>query len=44
MTIRGANKPGSTMVTSALRGVFKDNPSTRAEVLSLIHGSDGLAR
>ncbi len=42
MTIRGANKPGSTMVTSALRGVFKDNPSTRAEVLSLIHGSDGL--
>ena len=44
MTIRGANKPGSTMVTSALRGVFKDNPSTRAEVLSLIHGSNGLAR
>jgi GTP cyclohydrolase I len=44
MTIRGANKPGSTMVTSALRGVFKDNPSSRAEVLSLIHGSDGLSR
>src|SRR5688572_1658592 len=44
MTIRGANKPGSTMVTSALRGIFKDNPSSRAEVLSLIHGSDGLSR
>jgi len=44
MTIRGANKPGSTMVTSALRGIFKDNPSSRAEVLSLIHGSDGLNR
>jgi GTP cyclohydrolase IA len=39
MTIRGANKPGSTMVTSALRGIFKDNPSSRSEVLSLIHGS-----
>src|SRR5215203_3286494 len=38
MTIRGANKPGSTMVTSALRGIFKDNPSSRAEVLALIHG------
>ncbi|MGB7160522.1 MAG: GTP cyclohydrolase I FolE [Tepidisphaeraceae bacterium] len=44
MTIRGANKPGSTMVTSALRGIFKDNPSSRSEVLSLIHGSDGLGR
>ncbi len=41
MTIRGANKPGSTMVTSALRGIFKENPSSRAEVLALIHGHDG---
>jgi GTP cyclohydrolase I len=39
MTIRGAAKPGSTMVTSALRGIFKDNPSSRAEVLALIAGS-----
>jgi GTP cyclohydrolase I len=39
MTIRGAKKPGSTMVTSALRGVFKENPSTRAEILALIGGS-----
>jgi GTP cyclohydrolase I len=38
MTIRGARKPGSTMVTSALRGIFKENPSSRAEVLSLISG------
>jgi GTP cyclohydrolase I len=37
MTIRGAKKPGSVMVTSALRGVFKDNPSSRAEILSLMH-------
>jgi GTP cyclohydrolase I len=39
MTIRGAAKPGSMMVTSALRGIFKDNPSSRAEVLALIAGS-----
>jgi GTP cyclohydrolase I len=39
MTIRGARKPGSVMVTSALRGVFKDNPASRAEVMSLVHCS-----
>jgi GTP cyclohydrolase I len=42
MTIRGAKKHGSTMVTSALRGIFKDNPASRAEVLSLIHGTNGI--
>jgi len=43
MTIRGAKKPGSTMVTSALRGIFKDNPASRSEILSLMYGSaDGL--
>src|SRR5947209_3937689 len=36
MTIRGAKKHGSTMVTSALRGVFKENPASRAEMLSVI--------
>jgi GTP cyclohydrolase I len=40
MTIRGAKKHGSTMVTSALRGIFKENPASRAEVLSLIHSKD----
>jgi GTP cyclohydrolase I len=40
MTIRGAAKPGSMMVTSALRGIFKENPSSRAEVLALIRGSN----
>ncbi len=39
MTIRGARKPGSVMVTSALRGIFKDNPASRAEVLGLIAGN-----
>jgi GTP cyclohydrolase I len=39
MTIRGVRRPGSVMVTSALRGIFKDNPCSRAEVLGLIAGS-----
>lgn len=39
MTIRGARKPGSVMVTSALRGIFKESPSSRAEVLALISGN-----
>ena len=38
MTIRGVHKPGSTMITSALRGACKDRAATRAEVLSLING------
>jgi GTP cyclohydrolase IA len=42
MTIRGAKKTGSTMVTSALRGIFKENPASRAEVLSLMHGNGGI--
>ena len=37
MTIRGAKKPGSVMVTSALRGIFKENAASRAEVLALMH-------
>jgi GTP cyclohydrolase I len=39
MTIRGAKKPGSIMVTSALRGHFKDHPASRNEVLSLMYGT-----
>ena len=42
MTIRGAKKHGSTMVTSALRGIFKENPSSRAEVLALMHTTNGV--
>ncbi len=37
MTIRGIRKPGSLMVTSALRGSFKRDARSRNEVLSLMH-------
>ena len=36
MTIRGIKKPGSVMVTSALRGIFKRDPKTRSELMSLM--------
>jgi GTP cyclohydrolase I len=41
MTIRGVKKHGSTMVTSELRGIFKENPASRAEILSLMYGTAG---
>ena len=37
MTLRGVKKPGSLCVTSALRGGFLKNPSSRAEILALIN-------
>jgi GTP cyclohydrolase I len=36
MTMRGVSRPGSSTTTSAVRGLLKDNPVTRAEALSLI--------
>jgi len=36
MTIRGIKKPGSLMVTSALRGIFKRDPRSRSEIMSLM--------
>ncbi|RKY19281.1 MAG: GTP cyclohydrolase I FolE [Planctomycetota bacterium] len=36
MTMRGIRKPGSTMVTSALRGTFKSRTETRAEFMATL--------
>jgi len=36
MSIRGIKKPGAITVTSAVRGVFRTNPSSRSEVFALI--------
>ena len=36
MSMRGVRKPGATTVTSAVRGIFKDNPATRAEAMSFM--------
>ena len=36
MTARGIRKPGARMVTSAMRGRFRDDPNTRQEFLGLI--------
>ena len=38
MTIRGVRKPGSLCVTSAMKGLFRTNLSTRSEVMQLIYG------
>ena len=37
MSMRGVQKPGTTTVTSAVRGQFRDNPATRAEALQFVH-------
>jgi GTP cyclohydrolase IA len=36
MAMRGVRKPGSTTVTSAVRGIFRANAPTRSEAMSLI--------
>ena len=37
MSIRGIRKPGAICTTSAMRGAFQANLSTRSELLALIH-------
>ena len=43
MTTRGVHKPGVTMVTSRMLGAFRDDPSSRREVLTMI-GTPGGAK
>ena len=38
LTMRGAQKPGSRMITSAIRGGFRRRGVTRGEFLSLVQG------
>jgi len=38
MIMRGIKKPGSAIVTSALRGTFRSRAETRAEFFSLLQG------
>ena len=39
MAIRGVRKPGSECVTSAMKGLFRSNLSSRSEVMTLIYGN-----
>ena len=38
MSMRGIRKPGTTTITSAVHGLFRTDPATRAEAMQLIHG------
>ncbi len=44
MTTRGVHKPGVSMVTSRMLGAFRDDPTTRRELLAMIgnRGAVGL--
>ncbi|MDH3719391.1 MAG: GTP cyclohydrolase I FolE [Planctomycetota bacterium] len=37
MTVRGVRKPGSVCVTSAMKGTFRTNLSSRSEIMTLIY-------
>lgn len=38
MTMRGVKKPGSSVITSAMRGAFRASVATRTEIMALIYG------
>ena len=39
MTMRGVQKPGTTLITSAIRGAFRRRAVTRSEFLTLVRGA-----
>ena len=38
MAMRGVKKPGTLTITSAVRGLFRDDARTRAEAMQYVHG------
>jgi GTP cyclohydrolase IA len=38
MSMRGVRKPGTTTITSAVRGLMRDSVAARSEAMSFIHG------
>jgi GTP cyclohydrolase I len=44
MTLRGVRAPGSTTITSALLGLLREDPRSRAEFLALTSGDTGRTR
>ena len=42
MTTRGIHKPGVTMVTSRMLGMFREDPRTRQEFMAMIGGAAGV--
>ena len=41
MSMRGIRKPGTLTVTSAVRGLFRHDPATRAEAMAFVRGKPG---
>ena len=39
MAVRGVKKPGSLCMTSTMKGLFRENASTRSEIMQLIYGN-----
>ena len=43
MTARGVKKPGSSLITSAMRGAFRNSVASRTEIMALIFNKSQLA-
>ncbi len=42
MTMRGVKKPGSSVITSAMRGAFEKKVTSRTELMALIYGKSNV--